>query len=135
MNERMRIGEVADRTGLSLRTIRAYDEAGLVKPSIRSKGGFRLYTESDATRLNLARCMKTLGFSKEEIRDVLDLLTPISDETAKPRWLLAAHHDKLRKYSGIAEERCVQLRTDLNAAESVAALLRGRLSRPSAEAL
>ncbi len=59
--DRMQIGEVAERTGLSLRTIRYYGEVGLVVPSARSKGGFRLYTESDVARLLLIKQMKPLG--------------------------------------------------------------------------
>jgi DNA-binding transcriptional MerR regulator len=43
----MQIGEAAERVGLSLRTIRHWDEVGLVVPSARSNGGFRLYTEAD----------------------------------------------------------------------------------------
>ena len=65
----MQIGEVADRTGLSLRTIRHYEEAGLIAPSARSKGGSRLYTEADVSRLMVIRRMKPLGFSLEEMRD------------------------------------------------------------------
>ncbi|MFE6489944.1 MerR family transcriptional regulator, partial [Streptomyces sp. NPDC057757] len=49
--EHMQIGEVATRTELSLRTIRHYEETGLVMPSARSQGGFRLYTEADVARL------------------------------------------------------------------------------------
>src|SRR5690348_10590123 len=45
----MQIGEVADRIGLSLRTIRYYEEVGLITPSARSPGGFRLYTEDDVS--------------------------------------------------------------------------------------
>ena len=41
------IGEVAERTGLSLRTIRYYEEVGLLSPSGRTAGGFRLYADSD----------------------------------------------------------------------------------------
>ena len=43
----MQIGEVAERTGLSLRTLRHYDEIGLLRPAGRSDGGFRLYTADD----------------------------------------------------------------------------------------
>ena len=49
MGEHMQIGEVAERVKLSLRTIRHYEEVGLVPPSARSKGGFRLYTEADVS--------------------------------------------------------------------------------------
>lgn len=49
----MQIGEVADRTGLSLRTLRYYEEVGQVRPSTRTSGGFRLYSETDVARLLL----------------------------------------------------------------------------------
>jgi DNA-binding transcriptional MerR regulator len=67
----MHIGELADKTGLSLRTIRHYDEVGLLKPSGRTEGGFRLYTQNDLTRLLLIRRMKPLGFSLDEMTDLL----------------------------------------------------------------
>lgn len=70
----MRIGEVADRLGLSLRSIRYYEETGLVEPSARTQGGFRLYTEPDVNRLLLIMQMKPLGFSLDEMRDVLEAL-------------------------------------------------------------
>lgn len=68
----MQIGEVAERTGLSHRTLRHYDEVGLVVPSSRSEGGFRLYTETDVERLLLVRRMKPLGYTLEQMRDLLD---------------------------------------------------------------
>ena len=68
----MQIGEVAARTELSLRTIRHYEETGLVIPSARSQGGFRLYTEADVARLMVIRRMKPLGFTLDEMRDLLD---------------------------------------------------------------
>ncbi|QQE49457.1 MerR family transcriptional regulator [Micrococcus luteus] len=70
----MQIGEVAERTQLSLRTIRHYDQVGLVPPSARSEGGFRLYTEADVERLNHARRITPLGFSLEETAEILSLL-------------------------------------------------------------
>ena len=53
----MQIGAIAERTGLSQRTLRHYDDIGLVNPSLRSEGGFRLYTEEDLHRLLLIRRM------------------------------------------------------------------------------
>lgn len=70
----MQIGEVAERTQLSLRTIRHYDDVGLVPPSARSEGGFRLYTEEDVERLNHVRRITPLGFSLEETTEILKLL-------------------------------------------------------------
>lgn len=69
--EGMKIGEVAERTGLSIRTIRHYGELGVVVPSGRSPGGFRLYSPTDVDRLLLIRRMKPLDFTLEEIRDFL----------------------------------------------------------------
>jgi len=71
MGEHLQIGEVAERTKLSLRTIRHYEEVGLVPPSARSKGGFRLYAETDVQRLLLIRKMKPLGFTLEEMAGLL----------------------------------------------------------------
>lgn len=67
----MHIGELAERTGLSLRTIRHYDEVGLVTPSGRSDGGFREYSPSDLSRLMLIRRMKPLGYSLEQMAELL----------------------------------------------------------------
>ena len=65
----MKIGEVAERTALSIRSLRHYDELGLVSPSAHSPGGFRLYTETDVERLLLIRRMKPLGFSLDRMKD------------------------------------------------------------------
>ncbi|MFB2586826.1 helix-turn-helix domain-containing protein [Herbiconiux liukaitaii] len=70
----MHIGELAERTELSLRTIRHYDEIGLLKPSGRTEGGFRLYTEGDFSRLMLIRRMKPLGFPLEEMSELLRII-------------------------------------------------------------
>jgi DNA-binding transcriptional MerR regulator len=69
----MHIGSVAERTGLSLRTLRHWDEVGLVTPSGRTDGGFRLYTEADVDRILLVRRMKPLGFSLDQMADLLDV--------------------------------------------------------------
>jgi len=67
----MQIGEVAERTGLSYRTLRHYDEVGLLSPSARSDGGFRLYTEVDVEKLLVIRRMKPLGYSLDEMLNVM----------------------------------------------------------------
>jgi len=67
----MQIGELAERTEMSLRTIRHYDDVGLLTPSGRSEGGFRLYTHDDYLRLMVIRRMKPLGFSLDEMAELL----------------------------------------------------------------
>jgi DNA-binding transcriptional MerR regulator len=115
----MQIGEVAERTGLSLRTIRYYEEVGLVVPSARSQGGFRLYTEPDIDRLQLIKRMKPLGFQLDEMRDLLAILDPVpgSPQLEDPAARLA-------EFSQTAEQACEELRTKLRVAEEFAALLR-----------
>ncbi len=78
--EHIQIGEVAERTGLSLRTIRYYGEVGLAEPSARSQGGFRLYTEGDVQRLLLLKQMKPLGLSLEQMRELLAALDAVDTD-------------------------------------------------------
>lgn len=81
----MHIGELAERTGLSLRSIRHYDEVGLLPPSSRSEGGFRVYTEPDYERLSLIMQIKPLGFSLDEIAAILPLIEGGGDLTPEAR--------------------------------------------------
>ncbi len=129
----MQIGGVAERTGLSLRTIRHYEEVGLVVPSARSKGGFRLYTESDVDRLMVIRRMKPLGFSLDEMRELLEitdrLSAPDTRSGAPPegRDARARLRERLEDYRERADAQCAKLRAQLHAAEDFAATLRSRL--------
>ncbi|GAA2450625.1 MerR family transcriptional regulator [Streptomyces macrosporus] len=127
MSRRMRIGEVAERTGLSLRTIRHYEEVGLVVPSARSKGGFRLYTDSDVDRLMVIRRMKPLDFSLEEMRDLLDVVDRLSSDEPLPDAERERLRERLDAYRKVADARCETLRARLMAAEDFAATLRRRL--------
>jgi DNA-binding transcriptional MerR regulator len=77
----LKIGEVAERVGLSLRTIRFYEEEGLVVPDGRTEGGFRLYSKRAVNRLELIKRMKPLGFSVEEMVEVLTALDSLEDTT------------------------------------------------------
>ncbi|RJT96643.1 MerR family transcriptional regulator [Arthrobacter frigidicola] len=70
----MHIGELAERTGLSLRTIRHYDDIGLLPATARTEGGFRVFSEEDFERLTVIKQMKPLGFSLEEMSAILELL-------------------------------------------------------------
>ncbi|WP_328767700.1 MerR family transcriptional regulator [Streptomyces sp. NBC_00286] len=77
--EKIQIGEVSERTGLFLRTIRHYEDIGVVGPSERSTGGFRLYAEAKVRRLALVRRMRPLGFCLEDVRALLDVLGRLPD--------------------------------------------------------
>ncbi|MEU9279751.1 MerR family transcriptional regulator [Streptomyces sp. NPDC048341] len=129
MSERqMQIGEVAERTGLSLRTIRHYEEVGLVIPSARSKGGFRLYTEVDVERLMVIRRMKPLDFSLEEMRDLLDITDRLAATENRPVGEeLERLRERLDSYRKVTDARCETLRARLEMAEDFATTLRRRL--------
>jgi DNA-binding transcriptional MerR regulator len=63
------IGEVAERTGVTQRTLRFYEEKGLLRPPSRMDGGFRLYTEEDIQRVQeIRRLQNLLGLSLAEIK-------------------------------------------------------------------
>jgi MerR family transcriptional regulator, copper efflux regulator len=128
----MHIGELAEKTGLSLRTIRHYDEIGLLKASGRTEGGFRLYTPTDVTRLMLIRRMKPLGFSLEQMMDLLRIIDalqapepaaePATDAT-KARAELRA---ELQNFIQDAAQRRETLEKQLGMADEFLELLRGQ---------
>jgi DNA-binding transcriptional MerR regulator len=131
--QHVQIGEVAERTGLSLRTIRYYEEVGLVTPAARSTGGFRLYSETDVARLRLIRRMKPLDFTLEEMKDVLAVLDGL--EAGDP--LSVEHHQlvgRLEMYREAAQARVHALRDQLQTAEGFAADLRREIGRQKKKA-
>ena len=69
----LQIGEVADRTGVTQRTLRFYEERGLLKPPSRMEGGFRLYSEDDVGRVEqIKRMQNLLGLTLAEIKDMVE---------------------------------------------------------------
>ncbi|WP_189763492.1 MerR family transcriptional regulator [Streptomyces xanthochromogenes] len=125
----MQIGEVASRTELSLRTIRHYEDTGLVIPSARSQGGFRLYTEADVVRLMVIRRMKPLGFTLDQMRDLLDATGRLDAadpaEGAERQELVR----RVREYEQAAVRKIDELRVQLARAEDFVSTLRTRLDQ------
>ncbi|OZB96634.1 MerR family transcriptional regulator [Paenibacillus sp. XY044] len=73
MKERMRIGDLSERAGVTQRTVRYYEKMGLIPPGEREGSGQHYYTEETVARLRKIDQLKKLGLSLEEIRDVIDL--------------------------------------------------------------
>lgn len=130
----LQIGQVAERTELSLKSIRHWDEVGLVQPSAHSAGGFRLYTETDVERMLVIRRMKPLGFSLAEMKQLLDALDALDvlddpaateEQRANARTDLAGFQDKTR-------DSAERLRRQLAYAEEFSELLGARTSVTSA---
>ncbi|MFD7409009.1 MerR family transcriptional regulator [Streptomyces sp. NPDC059866] len=127
-SEHMQIGEVAARTELSLRTIRHYEETGLVLPSARSQGGFRLYTEADVARLMVIRRMKPLGFTLDEMGSLLEATDRLDSGEELPSEEREELLDRIRGFEQAAQQRVEDLRIQLSRAEEFAATLAERLT-------
>ncbi len=116
----MQIGEIAERTGLSLRTLRHYDEIGLLAPSERSEGGFRLYSREDLDKLLVIRRMKPLGFPLEAMQEVMGLIEALRAGDPDPDLV-----GRLRLVVEEARERRRRLQEQLAMADEFIDLLGG----------
>jgi DNA-binding transcriptional MerR regulator len=119
----LQIGEVAERVGLSLRTVRYYEEQGLLTPQTRTSGGFRLYSDEQVVRLALIKQMKPIGFTVHEMRDLLDARDAARSPQATPAQRAAAR-ERLAAYAADAAARCDKLRKQLRQADGLADELR-----------
>jgi pimeloyl-ACP methyl ester carboxylesterase/DNA-binding transcriptional MerR regulator len=70
--EALKVGELAQRTGLTVRTLHHYDAIGLLRPSLHTEAGYRLYTAGDIARLQRVLSLRQLGFTLDEARGCLD---------------------------------------------------------------
>ncbi|MFN2509244.1 MAG: heavy metal-responsive transcriptional regulator [Chthoniobacterales bacterium] len=96
------IGDVAERTGLSAPTIRYYESIGLLTRPARSATGYRRYTENTVEELQFIRKAQALGFSLEEIGEILKL-------SRSGRTPCAHVLDLARRHLAAVEERIAQL--------------------------
>ena len=86
----MNIGEVADRSGLPPKTIRYYEEIGLVRPA-RGANGYRAFRETDLHKLAFLGRARTLGFSIEDCRTLLGLYEDETRESAQVKAVAEEH--------------------------------------------
>lgn len=71
MSKYMKIGEIAQKAGVTTRTVRYYEELGLIQPGEYSNGGLRLYSDFELKKLTLINDLKDLGFSLEKIKLII----------------------------------------------------------------
>jgi MerR family copper efflux transcriptional regulator len=121
----VQIGEVADKLRVSTRTIKYYEELGLIKPGERSPGGFRLFREEDVERLKRILKMKGMGFSLTAIREVLAVrdvasdadkvivLNKVIERLEEQEQQVAERIRKMREEVGHAEDLLRELRHDV----------------------
>jgi DNA-binding transcriptional MerR regulator len=113
------IGEIARQTHLSLRTLRYWEEVGLIRPTGRTAGGFRLYSDDELTRVELVRAMKPADLTIDELRELADLV----DEVRRYRVSMGGHPReeavaRLEELIGRIRSRCEVLRGRLDDAEA-----------------
>lgn len=104
-SEALKVGELASRTGLTIRALHHYDEIGLLKPSLHTESGYRLYTAADVVRLQQVLSLRQLGFSLDEIRDCLD------GRDFSPLALIRDHAARLREQIDLQQKLCQRLET------------------------
>ena len=118
-DQALKIGELARRTGLTIRTLHHYDEIGLLKPSLHTEAGHRLYTAGDVARLQQIVSLRQLGFSLEEVGNCL------ASADFSPLKVIGLHVARLREQIQWQQQLCQRL-------EAVAAHL-GAAGEVSAE--
>jgi DNA-binding transcriptional MerR regulator len=104
----IQIGEISERTGLSIDAIRFYEKQRLLDRPARSEGGFRLFNVQDIGRIQFIRRAQQLGFSLPEIRELLILQRDEGEACSHVRDLLQAKLETIRnkiRELGILEEQ------------------------------
>lgn len=101
----MKVGELAKRTGLSVRTLHYYDEIGLLQPSKLTGSRHRVYGAAELVRLQQIKSLRQLGFSLEEIRGCLD------SPSFSPKRVLELHVAQLREQIAGQERLAALLET------------------------
>lgn|SRR5690554_923131 len=91
----MNIGEVSKAVGISAKMIRYYEDVGLIPVAQRSAAGYRTYTAEDVHRLGFVRRARDLGFSMDEITDLLSLWNDRSRKSVDVKRLAQAHITEL----------------------------------------
>jgi DNA-binding transcriptional MerR regulator len=124
----LQIGEVADRTGVTQRTLRFYEERGLLKAPSRMEGGFRLYSEEDVDRVEqIKRLQNLLGLTLAEIKDMVEAeetkielrasYRPDLDTEERIKRLVKAIEVTERQYAiiGTKVDALIEMKADLEA--------------------
>ncbi len=101
--EGLKVGELSRRTGLTVRTLHHYDEIGLLRPTLHTDSGHRLYTERDLARLQQVISLRQLGFSLDEVRDCLKR-TDFS-----PLDIISLHITRLREQIALQQQLSARL--------------------------
>jgi DNA-binding transcriptional MerR regulator len=120
--EYTRIGEMAKTFGVTLRTLRFYEDKGLIHP--KRDGSTRLYTRRDKARLKLIMLGRKVGFSLRDVKQIMDLYDPNGANTKQLRLMLEKSDKqlaRLQKQRGAIEEAITELSDTMAAARRLLA--------------
>ena len=124
----MRIGDVSEKFGVTLRTLRFYEDKGLIQP--KRQGVTRLYNRRDRARIKLILMGKKVGFSLREVKQLIDLYEPGGSNMAQMKAILdksAKQLEKMKQQRAAVDEAINELVNGIN-------LLAGKLGMPEAAA-
>jgi MerR family transcriptional regulator, thiopeptide resistance regulator len=99
----LKVGDLAKRTGLTVRTLHYYEELRLLTPSQRSEAGHRLYNTADIARLQQIKSLRQLGFSLDEIKALLE------SPDFSPYHTIQLHLARLREQIELQQQLCRRL--------------------------
>lgn len=128
----LQIGEVAERTGVTQRTLRFYEEKGLLKPPSRMEGGFRLYSEEDVARVERIKRLQTLlGFTLADIKEMVEAEEVKLQLRAEYRRdaEISERREKLARAVEVTERQVAVVDQKLAALNEMKALLEEKLGR------
>jgi DNA-binding transcriptional MerR regulator len=117
MPQGIHIGRVARETGLTVDAIRFYEKQRLLKPAARTDGGFRLFTRQDLQHVRFIRRAQKLGFSLNEIRELLVLQRERAEACSHVREMLTAKLGAVRQKIADLRKLERQLAVDLRLCE------------------
>ena len=93
----MNIGQAAKQSGISAKMIRYYESIGLLTAAQRSAAGYRVYSEQDLKTLNFIRHARELGFSTEQMKELISLWKNSGRQSAEVKALTLKHIEELNQ--------------------------------------
>ena len=127
----LQIGELAERTGVTQRTLRFYEEKGLLKPPTRMEGGFRLYSEADIQRVEqIKRLQQLLGFALAEIKEMVEAEEVLMQLRAqyRPEAAVSQKKAQLLRAIEVTEHQYGLIRQKVNALTEMQSKMEERLA-------
>lgn len=126
----LQIGEVAERTGVTQRTLRFYEEKGLLRPPSRMDGGFRLYSEEDVKRVEMIRRLQDLlGVTLADIKEMVDAQEMLRELRAqyRPEAGVEEKRRQLRKAIDVVQAQYIIVKQKCGQMEEMKGQLEERL--------